>query len=773
MRQTTLERIDGTVLAVRFASDNFTVAILGQNNGDEISIVGDLAEIEEGQRLSLYGRASTHPKHGPQFRVEYFHPYVEESQEGIRRFLEREVEGIGPALAQRIVSTFYPMYGDAMLERLQDDPSQLAEVPGLGDAKATALVEALRAQYGSRRLLTKLYAVGIGPTQARNILRFYEERDVDALRVLEETPYQIAQDVPGIGFETVDHIARQQGLALDDQGRIQAAVFHVLNRAFHRDGHFFLPEAPLLRQVAEIIWQGSAPPDADLAVGDALEVLRNQRYVQIITVGDELAFYTAQAWRTEEGLVNHLSRLLAASIPPLRSFAENAERVREAAEARAGLTLGEAQRDAFRYSMERGVCVITGGPGTGKSTLARLVVDTWEEAGLKVKLAAPTGRAARRLSETTGREATTVHRLLVWRDGEFQHSEEDPIEADALLVDESSMLDAPLAHTLCRAIPTGCRVLFMGDVDQLPSVGPGNVLHDLIVSGMVPVARLDRIYRQDTTKENLIVNLAHAVNNAPPGQPIPGGPSLARRPTDGNVFLFDARLPWARCTCGGVRLPQQCPSCNEGSVLAPIRNSTIGAELIQELVTERIPRAFGFASDDIQVVAPLYRGAMGVDELNERLRAVLNPAKATKPELEFGKRHFRLGDRVMAVRNNYEKDVVNGLQGRIVDVDPKTKAVTVLFDGEVRATFRGEDLDDLTHAYAITAHKSQGGEFPVVLLALDLSAGRLLYRQLLYTAITRARALLVLVGDPNALDRATANNRPRNRYTGLDYWLQR
>jgi hypothetical protein len=299
------------------------------------------------------------------------------------------------------------------------------------------------------------------------------------------------------------------------------------------------------------------------------------------------------------------------------------------------------------------------------------------------------------------------------------------------------------------------------------------VLRELINSGQVPVAYLNQIHRQDTSGENLIVSLAHAVNNAPPGRAIPGGPEVARRPGEGRVFLFDTRLPWARCTCGAVRLPKQCLSCNDGNVLSPLPPTTRGAELIQQLVADRIPRAFGVASDDIQVIAPQYRGEMGVNELNERLRAVLNPVNALHPEVKVGSRHFRLGDRVMAIRNIYEKDVVNGLQGTVIDADAGARAIMARFEGEVVATFKGEALDDLTLAYAITVHKSQGNEFPVVLLALDPAAGRLLYRQLLYTSITRARDLLVLVGDPAVLDRATANDRPRRRWTGLGWWLER
>ncbi|MGH2541703.1 MAG: AAA family ATPase, partial [Ardenticatenaceae bacterium] len=633
------------------------------------------------------------------------------------------------------------------------------------------LIEALRDSYGTRQLLLELYQVGISPALARTILKCYEEQGVDPLRIFHETPWQMVHDVPGLGFEKVDHIAQQRGLRADDAGRIEAAISHLLLRAYHRDGHLYLPEPPLLRALYELIWYGHPPPDAIERVGDALERLRNQRHVQMAAVRGELAFYARQAWLVEEGLASHLSRLLAASITPLAFGIRTPQQVRLAAEARAGIVLDKAQWQAFDHAMASGLCIITGGPGTGKSTLARLIVDSWVEARLTVKLAAPTGRAARRLAETTGREVTTVHRLLEWRAGEFQRNEAEPIEAEAILIDESSMLDAPLACSLCRAIPSGCRVLFMGDVDQLPSVGPGNVLHDLIRSGRVSVARLNQIHRQDISRENLIVTLAHAVNNAPPGEPLPGGPRLARRPDEGNVFLFDSRLPWSRCSCGAVRLPPQCPTCHGGIVLAALPYESRGAELVQELVTERIPRTFGVASEDIQVISPRYGGPLGVDELNERLRGALNPARPLQPEFSYGSRQFRLGDRVMAVRNNYEKDVVNGLQGHVVDADASTRMVTVLFDGDVLASFRKDDLADLTHAYAITAHKSQGGEFPVVLLALDPTAGRLLYRPLLYTAITRARDLLVMVGDPTALARATANNLPRHRWTGLEWWL--
>nr|MBA3531406.1 AAA family ATPase [Ardenticatenales bacterium] len=538
-----LDRVDGTVIAVRFSSENFTVASFRQHNGREISIVGDLAAIEEGQSLSLYGRESRHPKHGPQFRVEYFHTYLEQTREGIRRFLLAEVQGIGPAYAERLISYFYPLYGAEMLERLQEKPDQLHEVPGLGEARIHAITEALHEHYGSRQLLLKLYEAGVSTMLARTIARTYEERGVDPLRIFLETPYQMVHDVPGLGFETVDRLARQRGLPLDDEGRIQAAITHLLLRAYQQEGHLCLPMEPLFEQLQEMV-----PLENGDTIGAALEVLRNQGYLQIVSVEEELVFYLRQPWRVEEGLTTQILRLLDAPITPLRHFAREPERVRQAAEDRAGITLDATQRAAFDHALQRGICIITGGPGTGKSTLARLIVDAWEEGGLKVKLAAPTGRAARRLAETTGREATTIHRLLEWREGEFQRNEEEPIEAETLLIDESSMLDAPLAWSLCRAIPSGCRVLFMGDVDQLPSVGPGNVLHDLIRSTRIPVARLTQIHRQDLSRENLIVNLAHAINNAPPGKPIPGGLVVARRPQDGNVFLFDTRLPWARCT---------------------------------------------------------------------------------------------------------------------------------------------------------------------------------------------------------------------------------
>lgn len=775
MNQSEQIRIDGVVVAIRFSSDTFTVALFDERGGKEISIVGNLAGVEEGSRLSLYGRKQTHAKYGLQFRVEYFHTMLEETRYGIQRFLQEEVHGIGKRFAKRLVDFFYPKYKEKMLEMLQQKPEELHDMPGLGQKRIDALLEVLRETYGNRTLLLKLYDYGMTPKTARKILDFYELVGIDALRVLEETPYQIMIDVEGVGFELVDRIARQQGVLLDDEGRLSAAINHVLMKAYHKEGHLFLPQAEFLTKLNRIIW-----PDANLPanyierVTDALKGLQNQRHLQALMIDEKLVFYARVPWLVEEGVVTHVARLLHASIKPLSFVGKTVKEVLYEAEVRAKIDLDPDQQMAFQHAMEAGVCIITGGPGTGKSTLARLIVDTWDKQGLKVKLAAPTGRAARRLTDTTEKEATTIHRLLEWRKGEFQRNEQEPLEAEAILIDESSMLDSFLAWSLCRAIPSGCRVLFMGDVDQLPSVGAGNVLRDLIESKEIPVARLNRIHRQDTTKENMIVNLAHAINQAPAGQSIEGGPVVAKRPTEGNVFLFDTRWPWARCSCGQLRLPKRCPSCKAGAVVARLSEAERGTELVEQLVTQRIPDTFGIASEHVQIIAPRYGGSLGVDILNKRLRDALNPPNALRPELKVASHHFRLGDRIMAIRNQYEKDVVNGLQGRVIDIDKESKAVTALFDGEVEATFKDvEELDDLTHAYAITVHKSQGGEFPVVLLALDHSAGPLLYRQLLYTAITRAKKLLILVGDPTALARATANDRPRNRWTGLDWWLPR
>lgn len=678
-----------------------------------VTAVGELDQPSPGQRLKLSGRWISHRSHGRQFVFESWEPLPPLGADGAVRYLASDAfEGIGETLARRIVDKLGPNAIDVIYR----EPERLTGVLGLRGAVREGLVESVRAEYERHKLNTFLRSVGLGPRMGNAVVR---KLGAEAEALLRADPFRLAGLVRGIGFQTADRIARELGFALDGPERTRAGVLHSLREAAD-DGHTLLGERRLAANAAELLG-AEIPPErferalAELVTADAVtiesELLENER-----------AFYLPHLAASERGLAASVRRL--AQHLDVHALAGEVELDR--LERSSGFTLDPDQRHAVLGLLSSGLGLLTGGPGVGKTTIVRSVVALAEAAGARVRLASPTGRAAKRLSEATGRQASTVHRLLHFdpQTGAFAHDAKNPLPCDLLVIDEMSMLDIVIAHHLFKAIGAGTRVVLVGDPDQLPSVAPGNVLVDLIRSHKVPTFRLTQIHRQG--RGSLIVANAHRIlaGHAPEW---PERGDLAS-----DFYFFPAEEP-RRC-----------------------------AERVVEVVTERIPRSFGFEwTSSVQVLAPMYKGECGVDALNERLRAALG---GTSEEFRLGARSWRTGDRVIHTRNDYEKEVFNGDMGRIQSVDEE--GLQVRFPDRT-VHYAPDELGDLQPAFAITVHRSQGSEYDVVVIPLVAQHFLMLQRNLLYTAVTRARKLLVLVGSERALQLAIDNAEPAARVSGL------
>lgn len=683
--------------------------------------VGKAAELEVGARVNLEGEWGNHPKHGPQFQFRVLQPLPPLGREGVVRYLaSKNFRGVGPKLAERIVDEL----GPEALERIDKDPEILRRVRGLKREVREELASALKARRGERELAAFLYGLELNAAQVLEAARALGEGGEARVRA---NPWLLARTVKGIGFTSADRAAQKLGLPADGPDRRRAALAFALEEA-GGDGHSCLPLEALAARAAALL---GAPLEPELAASE-LEALAAERAVLLereLVPGTTLVYAPVLA-TCEEALARNLAALLAPGA--LRPLAN--ETLLAAEERRARIALHPSQRAAVLGCLSAPVALLTGGPGVGKTTIVKLVVELAERAGLSVVLASPTGRAAKRLSEATGRPASTVHRLLGWNPVEhaFEHHDRNPLAAGFVVVDEISMLDVVLAHHLLKAVQPPARLLLVGDPDQLPSVSAGNVLADLLRSARVPVFRLAHVFRQEAT--SLIVENAHRIlAGEPPRLP-------ARDEAGGDFFFFPA----------------------EGEEAA--------AERLLEVVTERIPRRFGLDwVHDVQVLAPMYRGACGVDRLNDRLREALGTGGA---ELAWKERIWRVGDRVIQTRNDYEREVFNGDMGRIVRVDPVQLRVSVRYP-EREVEYEAGALGDLSCAFAITVHRSQGGEFPAVVVPLVTQHWPMLQRNLLYTAITRARKLVVLVGQPRALERAVQNAEQSQRMSALAERLQR
>jgi len=717
----TMTELTGQIEQVTYFNEGsgFTVARMRVDGRPEpVTVVGRLLDPRPGEVLAMTGEWVLHPTFGEQFKVSEFKLHVPATAQGILKYLgSGMIRGLGPEMAARIVDRF----GDQALHIIEDDIQQLRSVKGIGCKRLASIQKAWEEQKDIRQLMLFLQAHDIPTGQALRIFKHYGHH---AVAVLRRNPYRLADDIAGIGFKTADRMARQMALPADSPLRVEAGVLYVL-REFAEQGHVFAPQSRLVEQTVAML----ALPEP--SVCEAIDRLGRQKRIVIeplpgggAAAEPEQALYLPYLNQAECDIAGLLAQLLAtsASVSPME-----VEAALVLARKSAPVKLVPRQLAAVREAVVSKVMVITGGPGTGKTTIIRTILNVFDALGAKIHLAAPTGRAAKRMAEATGHQAATIHRLLDYsiQMGGFQRNAASPLNTDLLVVDEASMVDTPLMAHLLAGLPPAARLIVVGDVHQLPSVGPGNVLGDIIASGKVPVVELTEIHRQ--ARSSRIVISAHAVHAG-------RMPDLGTPAAESDFYFVERHTP------------------------------EDARDTIAHLVAERIPQRFGLDPiDDIQVLTPMHRGAAGADELNRTLQAALNPRNA---ELVRGNRIFRLNDKVMQIRNNYDKDVFNGDVGRIAALHETGQTLEVRYDGRV-VPYAAADLDEVMTAYAVSVHKAQGSEFPAVVIPVLTQHYVLLQRNLLYTAITRGRRLVVLVGTRKAFAMAVARDDQRVRHTGL------
>jgi exodeoxyribonuclease V alpha subunit len=709
-----LTALEGVVERLTFADPESHYAVVRlkvKGRRQPVTVVGPLAGTREGEELQLKGRYEVHPKWGEQFKVTWWYAVLPATEEGIKRYLASGlVKGIGPEIAKRMVACF----GTDTLKVIDDTPERLKEVEGIGSKRLQQITRDWQEHKDAREFLVGLQGLGLSLGFATKIYKHYGDQ---ALAVATANPYQLALDIQGLGFATADRLASRLNLDPLTPARLAAGLLHVLE-TMAGNGHVYAPEEALIQEAGELLRVAPEP------LRKSLEHLARAGRVVIEDLPQGRAVYRKPAWVAETGVARDLGRLKTAPALPVPLHLEDLiSRVQK----ERGLELSEEQARAVALALREKLVIITGGPGTGKTTIVSCILDLYRGLGARVLLMAPTGRAAKRLSEATGAEAATIHRALEFSPqlGGFRRNASEPLKAEAIVVDEMSMVDIYLMYHLLKAVPLGARLIMVGDVHQLPAVGPGNVLKDLMDSGAVAVARLTQIYRQ--AKESLIVVNAHRVNQG-------AYPVLPRR--FGNVdFVF----------------------------IELLEPEAIKVRLL-DIVSREIPWRYGLDPvRDLQVITPMHRGAVGVQTLNHELQARLNPRA---PRFTFGTRVFRRGDKVMQLKNNYYKEVFNGDIGQVAGFVQEGGRLLVEFDGRTVSYEPGEG-DEITLAYAVTVHKAQGSEFPGVVLVLTTQHFMLLQRNLLYTALTRGRRLVVLMGSKKALGMAIKNDRPVRRYTDL------
>ncbi len=735
-----MEQVEASVLGTIYRNEENGYTVLSAREGRrEITIVGTLPELHPGEQAVFTGEWISHPQYGRQLKCTACALQKPTTLLGIERYLGSGViHGVGPSTAKMIVSHF----GEETLTILSEHPERLQELPKMGKKRWKQIAEAYREQQGAREAMVFLQTYGIPATLSVKISKLYGERTPAVIR---ENPYRLCEDLDGVGFLTADRIGTALGVPPDSEGRICAALKYILKEAAVTQGHIYLPRGELLSRAGQLL-----RVEPQLAEHHLLRMCLMRELVQSGEDGEE-RIYLPQFDSAEREVSVRLCELMAA-FGTRQSAA--ADKDIDRFEKKHGIRFSNKQRQAILSALSTGLLVITGGPGTGKTTIINCIISLLSREG-EVLLCAPTGRAAKRMTEATGVEAKTIHRLLEYggEEGQFLRNQENPIEADCVICDEVSMVDLLLMRSLLRAIEPGTRLILVGDADQLPSVGAGNVLGDVLASGVVPACRLTDIFRQGETSR-IVVN-AHRINHGEM-------PLLNEKGTD---FFFERKAAFGDA-----------------------------AQTIVSLVTQRLPRFLHFdpehiareAVRNIQVLAPAKKGECGVILLNQMLQKALNPPGSGKPSLQYGETIFRLGDKVMQTKNDYQLEwrretpagwedgmgVFNGDVGFIIEVDPEEHALTVRFDEEREAVYSAQQLENLDLAYCLSVHKSQGSEFPVVVMPVAGGPPMLLTRNLFYTALTRARTMVVLVGREDVVRLMVENDHILNRYTTLADRLQ-
>ncbi|HOX28770.1 MAG TPA: ATP-dependent RecD-like DNA helicase, partial [bacterium] len=688
--------------------NGFTVARFEDiDTEDKFVVVGTFADVGDGAPMRISGEWTSHQKFGRQFKVDHYEMTLPRSKVGITKYLTSFISGVGPVMAKRIVDHF----GEQASEIIEKSPERLTEVPGIGKSKAARILKSWEEHSRMKSVMIFLQSYSIGPGVAMKIFNNYGEA---AAQVLKQNPYILATEIYGIGFLTADRIAMNLGMEKDAPQRIRAGIAYRLDAASN-EGHVYLPRELLVESSAAMLdcdpEKVEAHLDDLLASGDEL-------------ISEQGRIYSARLHYAETNVASRLAKILKQPAQDLFKLMRGGDELIQT-EKMLGFSLSPKQISVINVICGEKTVILTGGPGTGKTVSTRAVIHIFEKNGYRVLLAAPTGRAAKRMTEATGKPSCTIHRLLEYnpRMNIFGKDNDNPLECDLLVVDEMSMVDVMLMYHLLKAVKHHTRLLLVGDADQLPSVGPGNVLRDLISSGAVPTVRLDTIYRQDSG--STIVNNAHLINQ--------GEMPMMAGDKNGNFFFSQQE------------------------------DAESALDVMLRICTERLPRQFGLdPRHDIQTISPMYRGPLGVDNLNSVLQNKMNPGK----DVVCGGKGFRLGDRVMQIKNNYEKEVFNGDIGFVRSIDIAAGELTV--DYETRLVKYGfNEADQLVLAYAITVHKSQGSEYQAVVMPVTTQHYTMLQRNLLYTAITRAKRLVVLVGTKKAIAIAVKNNKIEERFTSL------